>query len=352
MSYPRPSLTALIERNRADIEARLPGADSGLKHSVLGVLATMHAGAIHGAYGHLDWQARQLLPDTAEGEFLERHAAIYGVTRKPATLAAGSATATGVEGSVIPAGARLQRPGGLEYVVQANVKILEGTATLALASATAGAAVAAPALTRLTFVSPIGGVSAEAVVDAPGLAGATDTEGDDALRARLLARLRQVPQGGALHDYDRWTLAVPEVTRVWVLAGWAGVGTVGVTFMMDGRENPLPTLTDVAVVEAELAAQAPVTADVVVFAPTPTPVDLEITGLTPDNAGVRAAVEAEVRDLLFRQGRPGGTILLSQLREAISLAVGETDHVLASPVANIISAPGHLPVLGDVDWGD
>jgi uncharacterized phage protein gp47/JayE len=352
VSFPRPSLTTLIARGRADIEARLPGADSGLKHSVLGVLATVHAGAMHGVYGYLDWQARQLLPDTAESEMLERHASIWGVTRKPATLATGPALATGVNGSVIPAGTRLQRAGGLEYVVQAEAVVSGGTAILQLAATSAGGSSAASAGTKLTLVSPIAGVQAETTVTAPGLGGAADPESDDALRARLLARLRQAPEGGARHDYVAWTLAVPEVTRCWIFPGWAGAGTVGVAFMMDGREDPVPQPADLATVEAALVPVAPVTADLVVFAPAVETVDFEITGLTPDAPGVRDAVEAELRDLLFRTSQPGGTVLISQIREAISLAAGESDHVLVSPVANVVTDAGALAVLGTIDWGD
>jgi uncharacterized phage protein gp47/JayE len=352
MSFQRPTLSALIERNQADIEARLPGADARLRHSALNVLATAHAGAVHGLYGALDWMARQILPDTAEAEVLERHAAVFGLTRKPATLAAGTATATGTDGAVIPAGTALQRAGGVEYVVQAAAVIAGGTATLTLAAVVTGIAGTAPVGTRLAFVSPIAGVNAQATVAGGGLTGGAEAEGDEALRARLLARLRQAPEGGARHDYERWALAVPEVTRVWVYPQWAGAGTVGIAFMMDGRDDPTPLPADVDVLEAALVAAAPVTAELVVFAPTPAPLDLEITGLTPDDPAVRAAVEAEVRDLLFRQGAPGGTILISQLREAISLAAGETDHVLVAPVANVVNPAGHLPVLGTIDWGD
>lgn len=352
MSFERPTLSALIERAQADVEAALPGADARLRHSALNVLATAHAGAVHGLYGALAWQARQILPDTAEAEWLERHASVIGVTRKPATLASGPATATGANGAVIPAGTILQRPGGVEYAVQAEATIVGGTATLTVAARVAGGAPTAPAGTKLTFVSPIAGVNAQATVTGGGLVGGADAEDDEALRARLLARLRQAPEGGARHDYERWALAVPEVTRVWVYPGWAGAGTVGVAFMMDGREDPTPGPADVAAVEAELAGLAPVTADLVVFAPTPSPLNLEISGLTPDSPAIRAAVEAEVRDLLFRQGAPGGTILISQLREAVSLAAGETDHVLVSPAANVVSPAGHLAVLGTIDWGD
>ena len=42
MSFNRPTLSDLIARARGDIETRLPGADSTLRHSVLDVLARMH----------------------------------------------------------------------------------------------------------------------------------------------------------------------------------------------------------------------------------------------------------------------------------------------------------------------
>lgn len=351
MSFTRPTLTELIGRAQDDIDARLPGADSRLRRSAVGVLATTHAGAVHGLYGYLDYLARQILPDTAEAAELERHAGIWGVTRKVATLAAGEAAATGVSGSVIPAATVLQRAGGLEYVTQAEATIAGGVATLTLAASAAGVEAVAPAGTRMTFVSPVAGVGAEVVVGAGGLTGGAEAEGDDLLRERLLARIRQAPEGGALHDYQIWTLQVAEVTRVWVYPGWTGAGTVGVAFMLDGRADPIPLVGDIETVDAHLAALAPVTAELVVFAPTPVPLNISISSLSPDNAAVRAAVAAEVTDLLFRVAQPGGTILISRLRETISQAAGENDHVLVSPVANIVHGPGQLAVLGAIVWG-
>lgn len=351
MSFTRPTLTELIGRSQDDIDARLPGADSRLRRSAIGVLATTHAGAVHGLYGYLDYLSRQILPDTADAELLERHAGIWGVTRKVATLASGSATAAGVDGSVIPPGTVLQRAGGLEYITQAEATIAGGIATLSLAAASPGIESVGTIGSKLTFVSPVAGVSAQVVVAGDGLTGGAEAESDDLLRERLLARIRQVPEGGAPHDYRNWTLEVAEVTRVWVYPGWMGAGTVGVAFMMDGRDDPTPLEADVEAVVDHLTALAPVTAELVVFAPTPAPIDLEITGLNPDDAATRLAVETEVEDLLVRAGAPGGTILISQLRAAISQAAGETDHVLISPVANIVPGAGELAVLGTIDWG-
>ena len=76
MSFERPDLPTLIERAIADIESRLTGADARLRRSNLNVLARVHSGAAHGLYGYLDWLAKQILPDSADAEFLERHARI------------------------------------------------------------------------------------------------------------------------------------------------------------------------------------------------------------------------------------------------------------------------------------
>jgi uncharacterized phage protein gp47/JayE len=89
---------------------------------------------------------------------------------------------------------------------------------------------------------------------------------------------------------------------------------------------------------------------VTVVAPVAVPLDLTITGLTPDTAAVRAAIEAEIIDLLRREAVPGGTILLSHLREAISIAAGEADHALTIPAANVTHATGELAVLGTITW--
>ena len=97
-------------------------------------------------------------------------------------------------------------------------------------------------------------------------------------------------------------------------------------------------------------SRRPVTAAVDVFAPTPVALNLSIT-LLPDTAAIRASVEAELKDLLARDAVPGGTLLISRIREAISIAAGEADHVLTSPTANIDHDAGELAVLGTITWG-
>jgi uncharacterized phage protein gp47/JayE len=349
MPFSRPSLTVLVDRVSDDIDSRLPGADSRLRRSVLNVLARVFAAGAHGLYGLLDWIWRQVFPDTAEAEQLARWASIWGLTRKGATLAMGYVKVAGVNGSMVPAAALLLRSDGVELVTAATATIAGGETIVAVAANAPGASGNTAAGSKLTFASPVVGVQAVATVEAPGLIGGGPEESDEALRARLLARIRRPPHGGNRSDYERWALEVPGVTRAWIYPLLLGPGTVSLYFVMDGRENPIPLPADVAAVQAYINERRPVTANVSVFAPRPEPLELTIQAF-PSSPAVRAAIEAEVADLLFREAVPGGTLLISHLREAVSLAAGEVDHVVLAPDGNVSAEIGSIHVPGAITW--
>jgi len=92
MSITRPDLTTIRNRIQADIEARLPGASPQLRNTLLGILSSVFAGGMNGIYGYYEWISKQLLPDTADAEMLDRHASIWGIVRKAAALAQGNVT--------------------------------------------------------------------------------------------------------------------------------------------------------------------------------------------------------------------------------------------------------------------
>ena len=349
MSFSRPTRSDVIARMRADVDGRLPGADSRMPRSLIDVLLRTYTGAIDGLYGYLDSIAAASIYDTATGTVLERWAGIWGVQRKGSLPAAGSVTLSGVDGSVVIDQAVLLRADGAEFLVSGPVALTGGAATTRVTASAAGAAGNTLAGTALGFASPSAGVAASAVVAAPGIVGGGDEESDAELLARFLARIRQAPNGGSQADYLAWALAQPDVTRAWVYPGWTGAGTVGLAFVMDGRPDIFPLTADVDAMAAAIAPLRPVTADVVVFAPTPQPVNF-ILGVTPATA--KPAVIAELTDLFAREAAPVGTILISHIREAISVALGVTDYDLRAPVANVAGAPGAMPVLVTIGWID
>lgn len=350
MAFDRPTLSELVARAIADIETRLPGADARARRSNLAVLARTQAGAAHGLYGYLDWLSRQVMVDTAEAEHLARHAAIWGIDRAPATYATGLVTLTGTTGAVVPGGTVLRRSDGAEYTTDADATLVGGTAAATVSAVTPGAAGNADAGISLSLVTTIAGVQSAAAVDNAGIGGGADTESDASLRERLLARIQRPPQGGARRDYEAWAKEIAGVTRVWVVGAEQGLGTVTVRIATDdAATGPIPDAATVDAVAAHIDALRPVTADVYVVAPIAAALDLTIA-LSPDAASVRAAVEAEIADMLRRDAAPGATIRVSRIREAISIAAGETYHELALPDEDVTHAAGEMAVLGEITW--
>ncbi|RJX35673.1 MAG: baseplate J/gp47 family protein [Desulfarculus sp.] len=350
MPFERPTLEELIDRAVADVATRLPGADTQTRRGNLVVLPRVHAGAVQGLYGYLEWISRQVMPDTAEDEYLERWSNVWGVVRKPAAYAAGAVTVSGNVGAVVPAGAVLTRADLARFVVQAEVALAAATAIVQVQAEEAGADGDTDAGAPMSFVSPAAGVNSVASVGEDGLAGGADAETDTELLARLLMRIQEPPRGGASADYVAWALEVPGVTRAWAYANHLGLGTVGLCFVLDNKAGAIiPDAGEVAAVQAYIDERRPVTAQVTVFAPVAAPLDFEIS-LTPDTTAVRAAVQAELADLVAREAEPSGALLLSHIREAISIAAGETDHSLISPAANVQAGAGEIITMGAITW--
>ena len=347
--FNRPTLPELINRARADVQSRLT-LEELLRRNDPDVLAVVLAATAHGLYGYLDWQARQILPDTADSEMLDRHASLWlDEPRKDAAAATGDLLLTGTTGTVVPIGTELSRANGYLYATTAEATLAAGAATVAVQCASTGVDTSAPASETLTFVTPITGVNSTATVAADGLSGGTDTESDSALRARVLARIKEPPHGGAAFDYETWALEVPGVTRAWVYPLELGPGTVTVRFVRDDDASIIPDAGEVDTVQAYIDALRPVTAQVTVVAPVAVPLDFTIA-LTPATASVKAAVEAELTDLIRREAEPGGTILRSHIREAISIATGETDHTLTVPAADVTHTTGQMATMGTITW--
>lgn len=351
MPFARPSLTEIIDRVIADISSRIVGVDSAvLRRSLLGILGRASAGSAHLLYGYIDWVARQAIPDTAEAEYLERWARIWGITRNAATFATGSVTFTGTNGTLIPDGTVVQRQDGVQYITQGDATIASGTATASVLAAEAGASGDLPAGTSVFLLSPIAGVQSTATVAAGGISGGTDVESDQRLLARLLQRIQNPPQGGSEADYVQWALEVPGVTRVWVSPLEMGAGTVTVRFVTDDDpDGIIPDAPKVAEVQAHINEKRPVTATPYVVAPVGDPLNMTIK-LLPNTTAVQAAVQAELEDLITRDAAPGQPILISRLREAVSIAAGEENNQIVTPTADVTHATGHMAVLGTITW--
>lgn len=348
MSFQRPTLEQLTTWVEADFVSRLELTGALLRRSMVGVLSRVVAGVAHLLHGRLEYLAAQLFPDTSDDAYLVRQAALFGVFKRDASFARGTVAATGVNGSIVPAGARVARADGVEYAVDADVTVASGTASLAVTAVTAGASPTLASGVALTFVSPLPGVSAQASAVASTLDGA-DQESTESLRARLLERMATDANGGTETDYETWALEVPGVTRAWAYPLGLGPGTVVVRFVRDNDSGGLiPSSGEVSAVQAYVDERKPAHATVTVVAPVAAPVNVTLS-ITPNTLALRTEVSAALASVFLGVG-PGETVKRSALQVAVGGVEGVTDFSVTTPGSNVTHTANQVPVLGTVTF--
>lgn len=355
MSFERPTLQTIYQRVIGDIEASIAQKTPILPTAILRVLAKVFAGIVYSTYGYLQWAAKQAFPDSAEIDYLDRWASIWGIQRKPPSFASGDIEVTGEVGTGLLSGSRFVADTGIEYETTAGVTLTldsgtgRGAATVEVEAISSGEAGNAAASSPLTLIEPVAGMDATALVATGGLAGGADVEDDVDLRSRILARIQAPPQGGTESDYVAWAREVSGVTRAWAYELYDGPGTVGLTFVCDDLADIIPSAQMVADVAAYIETKRPLCAVVTVFAPTEVEIDFTIE-VSPDTPEVRASIEAALAAFIVGTAEPGTTIALSQISEVISGAAGESWHVMTVPSSAVIIADDEIGAMGTVTW--
>jgi uncharacterized phage protein gp47/JayE len=296
------------------------------------------------------------MPDTAETEWLDRHATIWlvnsdgSVGRKMATYASGTVAIAGNTGVILPSGT-IVSIGALDYQtleqVTLNIAMPVNVSTRALDPGSAGN----QETNTPVLISGIDGTDGGFVVE---MIGGTDTETDDQLRNRVLLRIRQPPMGGAASDYVHWALAVPGCTRAWVYPQEQGIGTVAVRVMFDdlrADNGGFPTDDDVAAVQAYIDTVRPVTVkQCYVVAPIPFPCDVNIKALVTDSPSITADIEQSLLDMFFADAWPSQTIYAAWKTAAVQNAPGVISFELVNWTDNVMPSPGYMGVLGDITY--
>ena len=362
MSFDRPTLKELKDRIAGDFEGQTYEDKDGLtvviakllRRSFIKILTIVWAGVSHSLHAFINWASRQIIPRTSDTENLEEHARPFGITRNPASAAGGFYVFTGVDTTIITAGTVLVRADEIQFTTTDDVTIgafTPGEVQAIIVASTAGEVGNTDEGTKLTLFSPIPDVDAEGTVDTGGLTDGLPEENDENLLIRLEERIQEPPHGGALFDYIFFAKQVSGVTRVFPFGQLFGPGTVGVTFVTDDDDPIIPNPAKVQEVQDKIdePQNAPVTANVTVFAPTELAVDFEIV-LNPNTAEVQQAVNDELDQLFKQEGVPDTTIFRSHYNEAISRAQGEIDHTINLPVGNTVATEFDLPVKGTVTF--
>ncbi|CCF96547.1 hypothetical protein B7R77_03120 [Ralstonia solanacearum K60] len=307
------------------------------------IRATAFASAIEGLYQHQLWAVRQIFPDSADQDNLERHANLHNVPALSATVAGGTMAVTGSPGAPVPAGSQLKADvSGISLSVSAGGVVGgDGTAQVAIVAATAGTSGNLAAGATLTFTAAPPGVASVATVVSMG--GGTDDETPASLLARLLAELRDPDAGGKDSDYIKWVKSVDGITNGYVYSHRRGPGKVDVVVVSG---SGVPTPAQIAQAQAAVDAKRPSACpDALVFAPTLKPVaivaQVSLSGVLL--ADVQAQAETAIR-AYFDTLKPGDACIKSRIEGILTDLSGVTDRLVTSPAANVPTTVNALTV--------
>lgn len=361
MAFERPTLQTIIDRVQGDIKGAL-GITTILRRSFLAAISRAIAGVSHVLHGHLVFISKQIFPDQAEAEFLDRWGSIYGLERNPATFTTLQIDVVFTAAATVPAGTIWQRTDGAEYETDADITATgAGTVQGNITASVEGEDSNLDNGEVVSLQSPIASVNGDATVSATVTEGEAREE-DEAYRQRIVDRIQNPPAGGNANDYKQWVLEVSGTSRAWVFPGYLGEGTVSTSFLeLDAGAEVIPGAAKVQEVEDYVNEQKPVTADHDTFAPIDNPIDFTIA-IRPNTAAVQAAITEELEDLFSRENQVRGAykqvgetydgkISLSKIDEAVSLADGEEDHEIISPASTPQPATnGGILTLGTITF--
>lgn len=305
------------------------------------VHASRLASVAVGQYAHQTWIARQIFPDTADSEYLERHANLRGLRRRNPTAAAGYATGSGaLPDAVIDAGLQIKQGERFFITTEQIVVQPDGRYRVAVKALDDGL-VGNVSDGQAQFMAAPSGVPSGCVINAEG---GTDAESDGSLLERLLARIRRPAAGGNKYDFQDWALEVDGVTSAYVYPLRRGLGTVDIVITSG---NQLPTPETIKACQEHIDSVRPVTAkNVLVMAPEPVAVNVDVGVFMPGIDDIQTPIERAVTEY-FDSLIPGEDLVKSQIEAIVSNVVGVQDRAVHNPVSNMIADKG---AAADVGW--
>ena len=307
------------------------------------------AAQVYALYVQADWVTRQAFPQTAEGEYLDYHAQLRSLERKPALPAQGTVRFTAGEAAQsdrsIPEGTVCMTAGLVRFATTQAAVLPAGALTVdvpvqALEPGTAGN-VSAQTVVSMA-VAPMGIASC---TNPQAFAGGADGEGDEELRARILDTFRRLPNGANAAFYEQGALSFDQVAAAAVIPKPRGLGSVDVivsTLAGTPGEELLEQLQDYFEQRREIAV------DVQVKAPTPVTVNVAVQVKAKggwDKTQVLDQVE-ETLEGWFDGKLLGQDVLLARLGSLIYGCDGVENYAISAPAADLAVDAGQLPVLG------
>ncbi len=298
-----------------------------------------------------EFTMRQAFPQTASGEYLDKHAATRAISRRQAVKAGGmlrfSLNEAAGEAVEIPAGTQCMNGAGDVFVTTASARIAPGETQCEVGARAekegeAGNA-AAGSITRMRHAPA--GVSA--VTNPAAFTGGSDSESDEELRERVLSSYRRLPNGANAAYYEALALSVAGVEKAMVLPRKRGRGTVDVVF---SASYGYPDQELVEKVRELISQRREICVDVDVSAPSTKAVDVS-AALRVSSGYDFEEVKARAVNAIgayFGGDKLGESIYAAKITSILMSLEGVENCVLSAPASDIAASAEVLPVAGTV----
>lgn len=296
-----------------------------------------------------DWVLDQSFPQTAQGEFLEYHAAMRGLTRTGAAKATGmlrfSVSSAAAADLTVESGTVCMTEDEVKFATTENALLCAGDLSVDVSAealqAGASGNVAANMVNFMTSC-PIG---ITACTNPSAFSGGCDAEDDETLRARILESYRRLPNGANAAYYEKTAMSHNGVAAAKAIGRARGIGTVDVYITSAGGVPGTELLNEV---QSDLEEKREIAVDVKTVAPTEQSVNLSVELSVTDGkefSEVKAAVEQAITGY-FSGKLLGKSVLLAELGHQIYAADGVTNYHILEPAEDLAGDNTVLPVLG------
>jgi len=309
------------------------------------------AAQIQSLYLQAQWLLDQSFPQTASGEYLDRHAQLRGISRGIATCATGTLRF----GVPAPIGSDLTISSGTVCMTRDGIRfsttdraVLKAGALYADAPAMAltpglQGNVAAGTVTVMAAM-PVG---IKACTNPAAFSGGDDEEDDEALRIRLLDSYLRLPNGANAAYYEQTALSRPGVAAAVAVGRPRGVGSVDLYVATDAG---IPDAALLSELNAYLQEKREISVDLRVLAPTPQAVNISVAIQPAGNASFAAAkadADAALRSV-FTGALLGKGVTLAYLGNLLYDLDSIQNYHFTAPGADLPASPTVLPRLGTV----
>ena len=307
------------------------------------------AAQIFSLYVQAEWTRRQCFPQTAQGEELDKHAKLRGLTRRKAVQAQGTVRfyvdAARETDTEVPKDTVCMTAAGVRFLTTAAGVIPAGQAycEAPVIAAEAGAAGNVGQGAIVYMALPPLGVAACANPEA--ISNGQDQEGDEALRQRVLATFQRLANGANNAFYRQTAMSFDGVAAVTVLPRNRGVGTVDV---VPAAQGGVPSQALLNALQDHFDRVREIACDVKVLAPATSVVNVSVKLWAREDRSFETVAEA-VRDRLeswFNGERLGQPLPRAQLISLIYGVDGVANCQLATPEADLPLSSVTLPLLG------